>query len=253
MKKILGLILLGIGLVSACKPKASSPSAVKAVSGVYSGPAWMRSPEVIFGTITKTWGLTVSQDEEAKYLHNLYSMLGGANVTVGKSSVTSPNALYVLAVQNISTWLSAKLMERQGSLEAAKTLYMFSGLQMSAEDTQKCFENDASDWCDFDDGLTTRALSEIPGLEPQRLSKTLKKRIMHNIQDIGEFMLLSIDNNLMIDGTNQHAPAMLLEKVFIPTLGTAPITPDKELKAWEAVVFSILMSGGFFLEAPATN
>jgi hypothetical protein len=88
------------------------------------------------------------------------------------------------------------------------------------------------------------------GVDTASLSKAWKKRLVHNVQDVGEFMLLAIDDTLKMPGQDRHAAEYLIDEVFLKRLGPGPVTPEAEREAWREVVYTILMSGGFYLEAP---
>lgn len=216
-------------------------------------PGWIKSPEAIEGTITQAWGLDVSEQERWKYIQSVYSMLGGTMVLSNRSLLDQPNELYILTLDNMSGWLAEKLVTKQSAATTTDS-YFFGGLGLSGADSQNCFKDDAKDWCDFIDGISTQSLSDsavTPAALTQGLSKEWRKRLMHNIQDIGEFMLLSVDNTLMIPGdpTGRHAAQFLLDDVFLPSLN-GEISPKAEARAWQNVTRTVLLSGGFYLEAP---
>lgn len=216
----------------------------------FTRPGWIKSPEAIEGTITQAWGLPLKNSERWKYLQSMYSMIGGTLVQNTRSLVDQPNELFVMGLDNLSTWLSAKLVQMQIDMATGGESYLFEGLGFATDDVSGCFASDAEDWCDALDGITVTSISAA-GLEASALTKDWQKRVMHNIQDIGEFMLLGIDNTLKMPDDDRHAARFLLDEVFVPTLGEGPVTAEKERAAWEAVVHTILMSGGFYLEAPA--
>ena len=213
---------------------------------------WIKSPESIEGTITKAWGLTISEQEEWQYLDSVYSLIGGTMVSQHEALVRDPNELFVMSLDNLSGFLAKKLIVQEAMLEGAAQPYLFEGLQLSPPDAG-CFDDDTKDWCDVTDGVKVNSMSTA-GLTSTTMTKSWRKRLMHNIQDIGEFMYLSIDNQLMMgDGSGRHSCSYLLEEVFLPALGSGPVTPDLEAKAWEGVIHTILLSGGFYLEAPASQ
>ncbi len=213
-------------------------------------PTWIKSPESIEGTITSAWGLQVSEAERWKYLQSIYSMLGGTQVLSSKSLVDQPNELFALGLDNLSGWLSGRLVDKETALEAEAKEHSFDGLSLSDEDAG-CFADDGKDWCDLKDGVRLDSLAKA-GVDPKApLSKEWKKRLMHNVQDIGEFMLLAIDNTLKMPGGQRHAADYLVSEVFVPSFpGGAPATVEQEKTAWKNVIYTILMSGGFYLEAP---
>lgn len=111
-----------------------------------------------------------------------------------------------------------------------------------------CFTDDSKDWCDFDDQIVLGMFDK--NNFPQ--SKEQRKRVMHNIQDIGDFLRVTIDNRVTVDAKCngdtdcQHAPQYLLDNVFISALqpSTAKVAGDR--LAWQQVIYTILLSGPFF-------
>lgn len=248
MKKT--LLLCGLVALVGCRTPGSK-SALKAGNEgpAYARPGWIKTPEAIEGTITKAWGLSLTEKDRWKYLQSMYSMLGGTLVLNTKSLVDQPNELFVLGLDNLSTWLAGRLVEKQGELTGQSKTYLFEGLGFAEEDSGNCFADDAKDWCDFLDGVKLTSLTD-GNVNPASLSKQWKKRLMHNIQDVGEFMLLAVDNTVKMPGSEKHAAQYLLDEVFLPTFGGAAATKEKEAEAWKNVAYTILMSGGFYLEAP---
>ena len=213
-------------------------------------PTWIKSPEAIEGTIVQAWGIPISEKDRWKYLQSIYSMLGGTQVLSSKSLVDQPNELFALAVDNLSGWLSQRLVETEQADEAAGKEHSFDGLGLEGEDAAGCFKDDTKDWCDVKDGVRIGSLA-AGAVDVNALPKEWKKRLMHNAQDVGEFMLLAVDNTLMMPNGTQHAADFLVTDVFLPTLRAGgPVSPASEQAAWKAVVYTILMSGGFYLEAP---
>lgn len=244
-----GLLVMGMGLCAAagCRTSGSSSTSSGPEGPVHSRPGWIKSPEAIEGTISEAWGINLTDQDRQQYLQSMYSLLGGTLVLNTKSLVDQPNELFVIALDNLSTWLSGKLMEKQATQGVT---YVFDGLGFSGPDAGACFKDDARDWCDFRDEVKPDSLTAA-GVDPANLPKEWKKRLMHNVQDVGEFMLLAVDNTLKIPGEERHAAEYLIDEVFLKELAGQPLTAEREAEAWKKVVYTILMSGGFYLEAPA--
>lgn len=237
--------------VYACKT-TSNRSKVSAGGPINARGAWIQSPEAIERTLTTTWGLDLTPDERWRYIRSVYSFLGGTNVADMKVSFDKPNTMFVMAINSLSLFTAQRLLWKQTDMTANGKEYMFEGLGLSEPDTD-CFKNDGKEWCDAIDGVTMTSLTQM-NVKGSDLSKEWRKRLMHNIQDIGEFMLLNIDNTMTIsDGTNRHAAQYLLEEIFIPALGPDPVTEERERIAWENTVHTMLLSGGFFLSVPPTT
>ena len=145
-------------------------------------------------------------------------------------------------------------------------------------DNYECFDDAKKKWCDADDKITTGMYSakdkeRLLGLLDPDLASSERKRLMHNIQDIGDFLGVTIDNLLTItdsetDSEYSHVPHYLLDAVFIPNLDDPLDDPPKctnekssdnryidplrrcDIQAWKQVVHTILMSGPFFMSLP---
>jgi len=249
MKKTL---LLGVLVLAGCRTSGKGSELKDDETGgpTQTRPTWIKSPEAIEGTITQAWGISMTDKDRWKYLGSMYSMLGGTLVLNTKSLIDQPNELFLLGLDNLSAWLAQQLVDKQAAAEAGQKDHAFDGLGFSTDDAASCFADDAKDWCDFKDKVTLDMLTKA-GADPANLSKQQKKRVMHNIQDIGEFMLLAIDNTLQMPGQNRHAAQYLLDEVFLDSLKGAPLTAEREKAAWKNVIYTIMMSGGFYLEAPA--
>ena len=145
-------------------------------------------------------------------------------------------------------------------------------------DNYGCFDDATKNWCDTDDKITTGMYSakdkeRLLGLLDPDLASSERKRLMHNIQDIGDFLGVTIDNLLTItdsetDSEYSHVPHYLLDAVFIPNLDDPLDDPPKctnekssdnryidplprcDIQAWKQVVHTILMSGPFFMYLP---
>lgn len=243
-------LLLGATL-SACRTASKSEALENDQGPAATRPGWIKSPEAIEGTITQAWGINMSSAERWRYLQSMYSMLGGTLVLNTRSLVDQPNELFVMGLDNLSTWLADKLVDKQGQTTGSD-LYLFEGLGFADADASNCFDNDQVPWCDKLDGVKVDSLSAA-NLTGASLPLAWQKRVMHNIQDIGEFMLLAIDNTLKMPGQERHAAQYLIDEVFLKTLEGQPLSAESERKAWSQVVYTILMSGGFYLEAPADN
>lgn len=240
-------ILLCATAFAGCRTSSSSGTLAGPEGPVHTRPGWIKSPEAIEGTITQAWGINIDSKDRTRYLQSMYSLLGGTLVLNTRSLVDQPNELFVIGLDNLSDWLADKLLEKQKEL-AGKD-YVFEGLGFSTDDAASCFDDDAKDWCDFRDGVKVTSLSD-QGIDPASLPKSWKKRLMHNVQDIGEFMLLAVDNTLKMPGGERHAAEYLIDEVFLKTYASGPKTAEGERAAWREVIYTILMSGGFYLEAP---
>lgn len=231
-------------VVSGCRTTSSQALDGQAGGPTQTRPTWIKSPEAIEGTIHDAWGLEMSDEDKFRYLQSIYSILGGTMVHSYRSLVSQPNELLLLGVENLSRWIAAQLILK----EAGQGNAVFDGLGLASDDGG-CFADDAMPWCDFKDGVKLTSLSDA-GVDVDQLSLEWRKRLMHNVQDIGEFMLLAIDNTLKLPGTETHAAQYVLDEVFLDALRGQPLTAQAERAAWERVIYVILLSGGFYLEAP---
>lgn len=240
------LLILGFCLPLSCK-KLDERSTIAAGGSPDEGrPAWLKSPEVLLGTITNTWSLQINRREKVEYFDSIYPLLGGTMVKSGQVLVKEPNGLYLLAVTKLTQWLSTKLIDQQEDKLRTGEPWMFDGIGAKDPD-QECFKDDTKDWCDFEDHVTMTYLTDLGGKE---LSLEDRKRLMHNIQDIGEFFDLAIDNLLLMPQSSYaHAPHYLLDEVLIPSFERNP-TAAGEANAWREVVHAIILGGNWFLEAP---
>ncbi len=243
-------LFLALAVLAGCRTNGSGSSTFAGPEGpVHTRPGWIKSPEAIEGTITSAWGLAISDDERLTYLQSMYSLLGGTLVLNTRSLIDQPNELFAIALDNLSGWMARKLVERQRIQESQSTPYLFDGLGLATADAANCFVDDSKEWCDFQDGVRLDTLTTA-GADLTALPKPMRKRLMHNIQDVGEFMLLAIDNSLKMPAENRHAAEFLLDDVLLATLKGQPLNAANEKAAWQKVTYTILMSGGFFLEAP---
>jgi hypothetical protein len=245
------------GAIAACDDGA--PTARTAQHQAQTGggtPTWHKSPEAITQTIVRTWGIPLTDEERAEQIGRLRSALGGVRVRDQRSSLLRPNELFVLATMSLSTFVAGKLVAREAEV-GATTPYLFEGLDDAETDEAGCFDDPETAWCDFRDEVRIGSLTDA-GVDPTALPLAWRKRLMHNIQDIGEFFLLTIDDQLTMpagDGGSApapHAPAFLLDEVFLPKLAEATLggalTAEAEGAAWREVVTTILVGGGYFFE-----
>lgn len=195
----------------------------------------------------RSWRLYVSKYERSLYFSTLGVLYGSPDINQLEVLLTEPNSGYVLAIDIVANWLSGKLIQLQSS---KGTGYLFNG-SYAPPDENNCYASKAT-WCDYHDeivlGMFSR--SQPPTTEAQR------KRVMHNIQDMGDFLGITIDNLLSLKKSGlpqRHVPQYLLEEVFIPHLidkdDTAylPENTITDYVAWQKVTQILLMSGQFFM------
>ena len=241
MKRYLWLALL---YLAACKLEQS-----KVKDGIYSSYLWYKTPAEIEATV-KSWGVTIYDQERKEHFTDLGQSYGGASRSGQVLLGAGPDVLYVLAIAKVSEWLVGMGMGsmvpggvgRRASRSAGEPRFpimerMFAG---GDKDTDSCFDNDKQSWCDFDDELTVNTY-KIVDAEKLKTSPADRKKIMHNMQDIGDFVGVVIDNLTKIDGYD-HVPHYLLEEVFIPNLNEYG-----DLYAWQKVILAILLRGPFFM------
>jgi len=255
MKLCLGRLFGAVVLVAsvvACSAASDSTEAEDAENGTR-GPAaihpgWFKTPEAISETIARTWQLELTQEEELKYLGGMRASLGGVSVAQQGSLVDKPHELYVLAIHALSELVADKLVRKQMEKEAAGEPYLFDGLGFAIDD-DGCYADDAKDWCDGKDLLAVGSLTSS-GADPNALTKDQRKRLMHKMQAIGEFFLMAIDERTTMPvaagEASRHAPAYLLDEVFLPKLREGALSQEQERLAWQEVVTTILMSGYYF-------
>ena len=248
---VAAVVLSLAGCSRTAKNQSDQAQAATPTGPIAVKPGWYKTPESLTETITRSWGITMTREERWRTIDSVRATLGGVNVAQMRSSVSQPNELYVLSVSNLGDFLAEKLVEKQREKATASKPYLFEGLNSSAAD-KGCFADDAKEWCDAIDDVQIGALTTA-AVDPSNLSKRWKKRLMHNIQDIGEFLLLAIDNDLpMGEGsTYPHAAAYLLEEVFLPKLKEAPLSTEQEALAWREVVYTVFVGGGYFFEIPS--
>ena len=238
MKKYLVLILL----LCACKQELLTNQ-----ESNYSAYIWYKTPEEVYATATKSWGISISNREKEEYFKRLAISYGGADHD-GKILIgDAPDVLYTLAVARVAWWLAGKLLFKENS---DPNMPMPAGLDKDLpvqelfaggeKDQAGCFADDKQLWCDFDDELTPNTYTQADA-EKLKTSHADRKKIMHNMQDMGDFVGVVIDNLTKIKGYD-HLPHYLLDEVFIPHLNE-----EGDRLAWRMVVFSILLRGPFFM------
>ncbi len=259
--------------IAACKPISDDASQAQGRDAY----AWFKEPAVIRNTVVKTWGISITDDDDVLYFSRLGQLYGAADVITGRAHLQAPGGAYVLALDMVSLWLSRLLLTKQMQdedwLANPPPPMMFKGQigfpLASLPDSEACFDDSKRDWCDADDKITTRRYS---AKDKERLLKSSseRKRLMHNIQDIGDFLGVTIDNLLLTDGKHAHVPQYLLDEIFIPNLDESPPDSDSasggwgsdasagaeaccDIRAWQQVVYAILMSGPFFMHLPSRS
>lgn len=252
-RRVLGLITAALLLgTAACKPTTAEESALQS-EGVAARPQWIKAPQVIVRTIRTSWKIEMSEADEASYVGSVYGLLGGTSVATMKSPLSKPNILFVLATERLSGWIAERLIGKQLADQESNRRSVFEGLETaSIPDRDRCFEDDSKSWCDVDDGITVGSLASA-GIDPASLTKAWRKRLMHNIQDLGDYLGLEVDNLLLVEGSPEgHAVAHLLDQVFLKELAGGA-SAMREQRAWEGVLVALLMSGGFYFEAPLND
>ena len=288
-------LIIALQLCSACfqgEEVAQTKSGAAAVN-----EWWYKTPTEIANTVKNSWGLRLEGREEHKYITQLGPFYGSIDKLLQKATLEKPTSGYVLALDLVSAWLSNKLIEK----EKDEPGFLFNGGVDTEEDPKKghscyeyavnyCYKMNAVEWCDCEDGVELGQYDKKPlvniseadfryleahnhseeakrNVHLRQFSIEDKKRIMHNIQDIGDFLGMAIDNKLVIEG-QRHAARYLLEEVFIPNLAPPEGTPkpkadnnmdydcgdacEQEMlasdhEAWVKVVYTIMMSGPFYM------
>ena len=252
------LLPLCIAIIAACKPTTDDASQAQA-RDTY---VWFKEPAVIRNTIVKTWGIRITPEDDLMYFSKMGQLYGALDPNTGKANLREPNETYALALDMVSLWISNLLLDKQVADEMqpdaqdAKMLFHGQiGFSLNdLPDKKDCFEDSKRDWCDADDEITTQRYSAADKerlLDP-KLSSSERKRLMHNIQDIGDFLGATIDNLLLTDGKHAHVPQYLLDEIFIPNLDPQQNSDTVccDVRAWQQVVYNILMSGQFFMYLP---
>lgn len=228
MRVLLILMLLACG-----REKVSSPKEEKIFAlGTDERQVWFKTPDEVENEIV-SWGINLNMREKSLYISTLGTLYGRFDEDVLDSPLDSPNSVYVLALDIVSNWLSDRLIQKQ---EMHGSEFMFHGSN-APPDTNNCFADDSEAWCDFDDAITVDMYSK----DNPPVSREEKKKIMHNIQDIADFLGLIVDNLLLLPGYD-HVPHFILEKIFIPNL------KQDDTYAWQKTVHALLMSGQFFMK-----
>ncbi|MDE3269856.1 MAG: hypothetical protein OYH77_06195, partial [Pseudomonadota bacterium] len=237
-------------------------------------------------TVENTFCLKLSAREKLDYFDGLGVIYGGIKDGDTRPLLKEPTGIYLLVLSQVSKWLSDRLVHAQYALEQGEyhafgtdvdgyphpldndcfttrnhsSGYMFASKRIP--DPEACWNDGNSPWCDADDKVKLNSYTK-----GQTLTAADKKRIMHNIQDIGDFFGVAVDNLLESSSQHEHVPAYLLNKVFIPALDKQDTTyaafrtsmddgsnDDEEqgytcsdCRAWEQVINTILMSGKFFM------
>jgi hypothetical protein len=254
MTKMTRLALAGAlaALGVACSAATDDPGSAESAAGTGGPevihPGWFKTPEVITETMTHTWELDLTPEEENKYLGGLRAILGGVAVEQQSSPLDNPNELYTLATHSLAAFTAEKLVKKQMEKTAAGQPYVFDGLGLS-DDDDGCYADDAKDWCDGKDGIVIGSLSQRQ-VDPNAIPRGERKRLMHKVQSIGEFFLMAIDDRTMMAGGARHAPAYLVDEVLVPKLKEAPLSLDQERKAWQEVI-TIILLGGYYFDLPA--
>ena len=256
-------LLLGIIFLAACKPVSDDASQTQGRDAY----VWFKEPAVIRNTITKTWGINITEQDDIMFFSKLGNLYGAVDSITGRVQLREPSGTYVLALDLVSLWISDLLLAKQmlDETKASPSANMMFRGQIgfpldSLPDSEACFDNNDRNWCDADDKITTRKYSaeDKERLLNPELSSSERKRLMHNIQDIGDFLGVTIDNLLLIDGKYKHVPQYLLDEIFIPSLDEKPSENSTDIdccdiKAWKKVVHTILMSGQFFMYLPSRS
>lgn len=269
LKFFIFALVIGHGL--ACKQRRSASKEESSNTTLKESP-YLRAPESILSQIRDVWKINISQADEDKYISNTFRFLGGAVTDRRQAETLIPGPFYVIAVDSLSYWLAPKIIEKQKSCENDKSTSLACGQGLSCPfrgrnscsnnngDAVGCFADSSKAWCDFDDRLSLRGLNEAPEFKkyfaernlssrpfnsalPEPTNET-KKRVLHNIQDLGEYLLTPLDNVTDTkNGGTRNSAEYLAENVFWPAFRKFPDEED----AWRQVIYTILVSGGFFM------
>ena len=269
-------IIIMVSLCSACF-KGEEAAQIK--SGAADVWVWYKTPTQVANTVKKSWGMRIGIDEEHKYITSLGPFYGGIDKLLMKTTLERPTSGYVLALDLVSAWLSRKLIEQ----EKEDSGFLFGGGINTSEQSKDghscdefadnyCYKMDSVAWCDCFDNIELGRYNNENKID---ITTEDRKRLMHNIQDIGDFFNIAIDNKLYVDEAKTiHAAQHLLDEVFIPNLGppegiSAPKADnymvsettnedgevidvkeqmlDSDHEAWVKVVYTIMMSGPFYI------
>ncbi len=279
-----GLILAAAlsALPAGCKTSSSSSVKDVATGPTTVRPSWLLSPEQIESTVRDTWGLSVSDDEAQRYFGSGHTLIGGTSVVRRTTLLTKPHELYVLTMDSLSAWVADKLTAKQMTQEKSTgkaDQFAFRGFSVNGLNVsdkihdpaacKACYDDDSKAWCDCADGIVIGGL-KAAGLTPAGLAatstgagaKAWRKRLMHNMQDIGDFLMCgvgSIDDQtlLTVNGAQVNIAQYLLDEVFLPgwtrevNAGTDP--DNSERKAWANVIHTILVGQGCFMNLAAVE
>jgi hypothetical protein len=284
MKVALSLLLLG--LVASVGCKARNGASVLRDNGSPRASRYLRSAEEILAYAEGNWQLRIEPAERDEQFLNMSRFLGGVVQTRGTADIMVPNPFYVVAVDNMSWFLSERILQRQALCESSGDKIVKRCGQRDGDATRGydacpfhgkndcfsngpdpspapgCFAGDPSAWCNFDDGIRLTSIKDSAffrelakkdvgkgtpwsSLLPSAPPPELKKRLWHNIQDLGEYLATPLDDlNLVPAGGSEHSADYLLMAVFWPTFRET----GSEEAAWRQTIYSILVSGGFFMK-----
>lgn len=250
--------LLSITLLLACKEKEATTQQATPQH------VWFKKPAQIEAQLQQ-WGIIISEADKELYFSTLGMLYGATNIETQEVLVQdSPVVTYVMALNVVSDWLSRILVEKQVELEENKSsVFMFKGAGIPAatgvcnkSDSSYCFAEHSKDtWCDCDDELSIGRY-RLGAAPPDPTSTAERKRIMHNMQDMGEFLGITLDNCSPSPdkGKYQHLPHYLLDTVFLPAFKNPPLVEGtivskkhNEIYAWRKVIHAMLLSGEFFM------
>lgn len=242
MSKFLVVILL-LSSFLGCKEQAKESEVKKSDKNLTS--FWLRSPESILGTVRDSWEIPITAEQEWELVYSVYGTIGGLLVTGMKASNFRPNGPYVMAIDRISQWISVNILDVQKQKQESGQEYIFSGFGLDEKSDLSCFESDTP-WCYEDDQLTMGALSSL-GITVGEIDRLLQRRILHNIHDISEYLMLGFSETHAADDKNT-----IYEKVYADIISSFDegemITPQVERAFWSRVIYVLLMTGNFYIE-----
>ena len=211
---------------------------------------WFRSPEVIKETIIKTLCINLGVSKEngknkvSDYIYTIGTMYGNPDMGNMRTPLEKPDGAYLLALDIVSMWLSRELLLKQyivqenyrdnkdsdcaeNPKDSKNNRYLFNGTRYTrhairdADTCASCYSDSSRAWCDCKDDVYLGQFSK-----EMSLNQAQRKRIMHNIQDISDFLGVPIDNELR-SNDGRHVPSMLLDDVFIPALAAKDCSIDE--------------------------
>ncbi len=272
-------------LCSACFRGEEEITQVKSGAGADEVRTWYKTPTQIENTVEKSWGMNIS-DGKHEYITKLGPLYGGTDKLLMKATLERPTSGYVLALDLVSAWLSRLLIDKEASENSNNSRsFLFSGGIDTEENPDHgcaedaCYRDDNQQWCDCDDGITLGMYYKKGNQAYKKAAETddtdkdteltefsyeERKRLMHNIQDIGDFLNMAIDEKLPIPDKGMHAAQYLLDEVFIPNLGPREGVPRPQCsdcdtggnskdplasdhQAWVKVVYTLMLSGPFYI------